>query len=101
LARGVGLESGQGPITAQTIPVGARTASDGTSAVAERNLGKSSQKMIVFAPAQRCYGSAIDLGPVEEKVIVCFQASIIWYRPVTSRVEASLVDALQLLSVFL
>jgi hypothetical protein len=26
------------------------------------------------APAQRCYGSAVDLGPVEEKVIVRCQA---------------------------
>ena len=36
----------------------------------ESNLWKSSQGTIVVAPALRCYGSVIDLGPVEEKVIV-------------------------------
>jgi hypothetical protein len=60
----------QGPITAQTVPVGAGTAPDGPSAAAESNLRKSSPGTIVVAPALRCYSSAIDLGSVEEMVIV-------------------------------
>gem|GEM_PF-6356468 len=60
----------QGPITAQTVPVGAGTAPDRPSAAAESNPRKSSQGTIIIAPALRCYNSAIDLGPVEEMVIV-------------------------------
>jgi hypothetical protein len=60
----------QGPIIAQTVPVGAGTAPDGLDTAAESNLRKSSPGTIGVAPALHCYGSVIDLGPVEEKVIV-------------------------------
>src|SRR5271157_2628062 len=90
----------QGPITAQTIPVGTDTAPYRPSAAAGSNLRKSSPGTIVVAPAQRCYGSAIDLGPVEEKGFVFVQNSIIWCRLTLSQIEASLIDALLLLPDF-
>jgi hypothetical protein len=60
----------QGPITAQTVPVDAGTAPDGLDTAAESNLRKSSPGTIGVALALRCYGSAIDLGPVEQMIIV-------------------------------
>src|SRR5271157_2216558 len=76
---------------------------DGTGCAgcgAKSNLRKSSQGTIVVAPALRCYGSGIDLGPVEEKVIVRFQNSIIRCRLTLSQIETSLIDALWLLPDF-
>ena len=90
----------QGLITAQTVPAGAGTAPDGPSAAAESNPRKPSQGTNVVAPVLYFYGSVIDLGPVEERVLVCCQARIIWCRLTPSQIEASLIDALWLLPDF-
>ncbi len=64
LARGVGLESGQCPITAQTIPVGTGTAPDELDTAAESNPRKSLPGTILTCPDSRTVAQSEGRGTI-------------------------------------